>query len=246
MAQAFDVQSNNNEVAFVDQNGNLQIDGSLTLATTSYVAIPPTGSVTVYSDGTSLKMYDVNGKVTTVSNGGGSIFPTTATGASVQNLIAWNYDSEVAGTEFLVTGGTVYLHKIIIPVASTITNILLGVTTAGNTLTYARAALYNSAGTQVGITASQTTNWASTGSQVMALTTPYSAAPGTYWVATLTTGTTQPKFAVSPGFRAAYEAGVSGATLRHGANATGQASLPATVTLASNTSTSDSMWVGLS
>lgn len=246
MAQAFDVQNNNAEVAVVDANGNAQYDGSVTLGKPSYVPIPPSGAVTLYSDGTALTMYDVNGKVTTVSNGGGAVFPTTAVGASIQSLVAWNYDSEIAGTEFQVVGGTVYLHKIIIPVASTITNIVLGVTTAGNTLTYARAALYNSAGTQVGITASQTTNWASSGAQVMALTTPYSAAPGTYWVGTLTTGTTQPKFAVSPGFRAAYEAGVSGATLRHGSNATSQASLPATVTLASNTSTSDSMWVGLS
>lgn len=174
-----------------------------------------------------------------------------ASGASrpaMQALTAWNFDSEIASSTFLHVSGTLYLHKIYIPVAATITNILLGVTTAGGTLTAGQnlVGLYDAAGTRVAVSVDQAAAWVSTGSKTCALTSTYAAAAGVFWVGVLSVGTTPITAATSPGFRAAYEAGVTGATLRHGANAAGQTSMPASVTLASNASTGDSMWVGLS
>lgn len=72
MAQAFNVQTGGNEVSALDQSGNSQFDGTVTFGTTSYIPIPPPGMVTLYTDGSALFMYDVNGKITTVSTGGGA------------------------------------------------------------------------------------------------------------------------------------------------------------------------------
>lgn len=186
----------------------------------------------------------------TYPNPGISAASAAASGASrpaAQSLLAWNFDSEVASGTFLHVSGTLYLHKIYVPVATTITNVLLAVTTAGGTLTAAQnlVGLYDSAGNRIAVSVDQSAAWASTGSKTCALTAPVAVAAGTYFVGVLSVGTTPITAATSPAFRSAYEAGVSGATLRHGANATGQTAMPATVTLASNGTTADSMWVGL-
>ena len=178
--------------------------------------------------------------------------PTLANAAQIagpgrQSLLGWNYDSEAAAGTFLHVSGTLYMHKIYIPAAATISNILIGVTTGGSTLTAGQnlVGLYNAAGSRVAVSTDQSAAWATSGAKSCALTAAYAAAVGVYWVGVLSVGTTPITAAVSNGFRAAYEAGVSGATLRHGANATGQTSMPASVTLASNGSTSASTWVGL-
>lgn len=186
----------------------------------------------------------------TYPNPGISAAAAAASGAvspAVQGLIAWNFDSEAASGTFAHASGTLYLHKIYVPVAATITNILLAVTTAGATLTAGQnlVGLYDSGGNRVAVSVDQAAAWVTTGSKVCALTAPYAAAAGTYYVGVLSVGTTPITVAASPGFRAAYEAGVSGASLRHGANATGQSAMPATVTLSANASTADSMWLGL-
>jgi hypothetical protein len=170
-----------------------------------------------------------------------------ATRPKIQQLLGWNYDSEIASGTFLHVSGTLYLHQIYIPVASTITNVLLGVTTAGGTLTAAQnlVGLYDAAGNRVAVSVDQAASWVSTGAKTCALTAPYAAAAGVYWVGVLSVGTTPITVACSPGFRSAYEAGVSGATLRHGGNAAAQTAMPATAVLASNASTSNSMWAGV-
>jgi hypothetical protein len=65
-------------------------------------------------------------------------------------------------------------------------------------------------------------------------------------VALLSVGTTPITAAASAAFRAAYEAGTAGAALRHGSNLTAQTSIPASLAMASNASTTLSTWVGVS
>lgn len=111
MAQAFNVQLNGNEVSALDQSGNGQFDGSVTLGKPSYVPLPPPGMVTLYSDGTKLTMTDVNGNVNVVSaggSGGGSNFGNiTVTGDEV---ITGNIASQPAASNSSVRsvniGGT--------------------------------------------------------------------------------------------------------------------------------------------
>lgn len=163
--------------------------------------------------------------------------------AAVQNFIAWNYDSESQNGGNSLTLGTVFLHKIYIPAGSTINNLGTNVTVAGNTLTYARAALFNGSGTQLGISVDQTTNWASTGFKVNATTAPIAiSTAGFYYVALLNTGTTAATMSSTPGTSNAFNANTSGATLRHATGPTAQSSMPASITMSSNVSTGASIW----
>ncbi len=163
--------------------------------------------------------------------------------SAVQGFISWTYDSEIQNGGNLITLGTVFLHKLYIPAGSTINNLGAVVTTAGNTLTYARAALFNGSGTQLGISVDQSTNWASTGFKVNATTAPISiSTAGFYYVALLNTGTTGATFASTPGTSNAFNANTTGATLRHATGPTGQTSMPASITMSSNVSTGASIW----
>jgi hypothetical protein len=101
------------------------------------------------------------------------------------NLICWSYDPVVASSSaspYNFNSGTARVTLLHVPYATTITNIHTYIQTAGTSITSGQsfAVLYDSAGTtQLGITADQSTAWASTGEKVMALTTPYvMVAPG--------------------------------------------------------------------
>lgn len=168
------------------------------------------------------------------------------TGAQSQGLVQWNYDSEAASSTNTLTLGTIFMGKVYLAAGQTVTGLGFTVLTAGATLTYARAALYNSAGTQVALSNDQSTNWTSTGYKVNTLSAPYVVpTAGFYWVGFLTTGTTAPVCASSNGTQTTFNANVSGATLRHGTAGTGQTSLPGSITMSSMVSTGASLWIGL-
>lgn len=163
------------------------------------------------------------------------------------NLLAWSYDPVGAINNSVVTGGVLYLIKVRMGPAATITNVIVQVAIAGTTLTADQnfAALYDSAGTRVGVTADQTTAWGSTGTKTMALTTPYVAAAGTYYVGLLANGTTPPQFARSSGF-SLINVGLSAGSYRYSTSGTAQTATPASVTLASAAAASISYWAALS
>jgi hypothetical protein len=85
-----------------------------------------------------------------------------------RNLIAWSYDPIMAnsGTAYSFNSGMSRVTLLYVPYAATITNIHIYVATAGTSMTsgLSFAVLYDAAGTtQLGITADQSTAWASTG-----------------------------------------------------------------------------------
>lgn len=103
--------------------------------------------------------------------------------------------TQAAGSTIMPTAGRVELAKIRIPVNSSITNILMAVTTGGGTLTAGQcfAALYNPAGTLVGVSADQAAGWQSTGLKTMALASgPFACVAGNYFVGFWYNGTTAP------------------------------------------------------
>lgn len=164
--------------------------------------------------------------------------------SAIQNFISWNYDSEAQNGGNSLTLGTVFLHKIYIPAGVSINNLGTNVTTAGSALTYARAALFNGSGTQLGLSVDQTTLWTSTGFKVNALSAPVAiSTAGFYYVALLNTGTTAAQMSSTPGTSNAFNANTTGATLRHATGPTGQTSMPASITMSSNISTGASIWV---
>lgn len=162
-----------------------------------------------------------------------------------QNFLGWGYDPEHASSTNILTSGTVYLHKLWLSSGTTVTNLGWTITTAGATLTAGQSlmGLYNAAGSRLAQTADQAAAWTSTGFKYPALTGSVAIATSAYYyVAILSVGTTPPTGASSPGLQTTYNANVTGANLRHAVGATAQTSLPASITMASNTSTGVSTW----
>ncbi|WP_460071067.1 hypothetical protein [Streptomyces sp. YKOK-I1] len=162
-----------------------------------------------------------------------------------QLLVAWGYDSEHASSTNILASGTVYLHKLWIAAGSTVSNLGWTITTAGSTLTAGQSlmGLYSAAGTRLAVTADQASSWTSTGFKLPALTAPLSITTSAYYyVAILSVGTTPPTGASSPGLQTTFNANTTGANLRHAIGATGQTSLPSSITMSSNTSTGVSTW----
>ncbi|MGZ4619638.1 MAG: hypothetical protein ACXV3F_13190, partial [Frankiaceae bacterium] len=160
-----------------------------------------------------------------------------------QGLIAWSAAPDSAANNTPLVSGTIYLVKVWLRQAQTIANILLSVGCAGSGLTPGQnlAALIDSNGNQRGTTADQAAAWASTGVQTMALTCPYNAAPGWYYVAILSAGTTPPSLQncnANPGINA----GLATTALRMAINGTSQTSIPASFTLSSNSTCGARLW----
>ena len=99
--------------------------------------------------------------------------------------LTWSYDPIVVSTSNAAVAGTLYVQRIHLPVAATITNVVLHIATAGVTLTANQnlALLYSAAGARLATSVDQSAAWASTGVKVCVLTAPYAAAAGDYYVA---------------------------------------------------------------
>lgn len=138
---------------------------------------------------------------------------------------------------------TLSLAKIVIRKPVTITNIVMVIiTTPGTSLTGGQnlCGIYNSGGTLLRATADQSTNWTSTGTKTMALTSTLALTPGVYYIATLTVGTgTMPSFARTTvaSSSSVFNIGATASTPRASTLAS-QTSLPSPLTLSSTTQSS--------
>jgi Right handed beta helix region len=167
-------------------------------------------------------------------------------------LLEWNFDpTGISTASQVLTSGTLHLIKITAQASATINNIITAVNTVGATLTAGQnfAALFDSAGNRIGITADQSTAWTTTGLKTMALTAGVAVTAGQdYYIVLLSVGTTPPSFPRSASSTVAANAGLATTALRFAANATGQTSMPSTITLSSNTggSPAATFWCALS
>lgn len=146
-----------------------------------------------------------------------------------------------AGT--ILVSGTVQAGLLGLRAGDLVTNVHCWVSVVGATLTYARMGLYDSAGTQLGLSGDEIATFeASTGILTIALATPVSiSTSGGYYVAVLNTGTT-PATLVRSGSTAGAGSGVGSGVPLYGAEAA-QTALDATVTLAE---ASVAYWYGVS
>lgn len=162
-------------------------------------------------------------------------------------IIAWTYDPVAASANSVLgTAGTTYVAKCHVYVASSVTNIIVNVGTAGNVLTASQclAGLYQG-GTLIGTTADQSGTWNSTGLKTMALVSgPFNITAGDVYVAFFANGTTLPAFARGQG-SAAINVGITATASRFGAADTGR-----TTTLAGTLGTVSALgisyWAALS
>lgn len=187
------------------------------------------------------------GTWTTVTGGGGSSAASTTWQPSDHGLISWPYDPSVAtsGTA-LPVAGTLYLVRLHVPTATTVTNLLGDVVTAGSGLTAGQcfAGLFQG-GTLLGTTADQSTAWATTGVKTMALTAPVAVAAGDVYVGVYYNGTTGPAFARSNG-NALSNVGLSGNTSRYATGNTGlTTAMPGTL-VSPLVAQSNAYWLALS
>ncbi len=177
-----------------------------------------------------------------------------------QNLLAWTYDPNMAGhvtaQSSAGVGGRITLTRIILRKQITWSNIWIGLAgvDAGASLTNCYLGVYDSAGTLQGVTADVSASLSSGAvAKALPLVTPFTAAAGTYFIAMLLNGTwTTNSFTFKcSGAGSSTNAGLTTPNLRYSNMLTGQTSLPASLTLANQTTTIittgwASQWYGIS
>jgi hypothetical protein len=174
--------------------------------------------------------------------------------------LAWAFDPVALVGGFATVSATIYLIRVNMRQPTTVTNVVLFLQTAGATLTAASsfAGLYAgqtaggfTAGQRIGVTADQTTPWATAGNNNTYMSMglsggPFAVPAGFCWVAAASTGTTPPTWGRGQNFNnvaANTNVGVSAA--RFATNGTG-ATLPSTITPASNTLLQQTLWAAVS
>ena len=170
--------------------------------------------------------------------------------AKDQGLLAWTFDLAMTSNNNNKPSatGAVNFCRMYVPTATSVTNILMTILTAGATLTAGQnfAALYDQNGNLIGTTADQSTAWQSTGLMTMALAGgPFTVGPGYIYVGFWVNGTTAPGFlrtAASTG--AEINVGLTSTTYRFGSGGVATTTAPATVGTLSAAGVG--YWVGLS
>lgn len=177
-----------------------------------------------------------------------------------QNLLAWTYDPDMAGHVTAQSNagvaGRITLTRIVLRNTFTWSNIWIGLSgvDAAATLSNCYLGVYDTAGTLLGVTADLSASLLSGATaRSFALTTPFTAAPGSYFIAMLLNGTwtTNSLTFKASGAGISVNAGLVAPNLRYSNLLTGQTSLPSSLTLANQTTTIistgwASQWYGVS
>lgn len=101
---------------------------------------------------------------------------------------AWAFDPVQAVSQVAPVDAEIYLIGIRMRFPRVVTNVHAFVGVAGATVTASFAGLYSAAGARLGVSASINTALETTGHKTFALTTPYAADPGFYYIALLSGG----------------------------------------------------------
>lgn len=179
---------------------------------------------------------------------------------SDQGLLAWTYDPNMAGHVTAQSSGGVAgritLVRIILRKQITWANVWLGLAgvDAAAVLANCYLGVYDSDGVRRGVTADISTSlMASAIAKPFPLASPFSAAPGTYFIAMLLNGTwaTNSLTFKASGAGISVNAGLSAPNLRYSNLLTGQTSLPSSLTLANQVTSIintgwASQWYGVS
>lgn len=163
-------------------------------------------------------------------------------------LKSWSFDPATAAAGTVPTSGTVVMAKLYLP-AGTASAVGVSINTVGVGLTAGQnfMGLYNQAGTRVGVTADQTASWATVGYKQIPLVAPAAiAAPGFYYVAFLSNGATPA--GLTRGSNTTSSTTIVNLNLpadqaRFTTGPAAQTTLPASITMASRTPTSQAYWM---
>lgn len=183
---------------------------------------------------------------------GGSLLDTSRAiaqfGPEEHGLLGWSFDPSHGQGTAIGTGGVLYLTKIKLLAAATITNVGLYVVTAGATLTANQcfASLYSASGVLLAATANQATNWTSTGLKTMALSSAQAVNSGYVYVGFYSVGTTQPAFLRGSSQAAAsINVGLATPVMRYSSANTGLTTASPS-TFSAQTATANAIWAAVS
>jgi len=168
-------------------------------------------------------------------------------------LLAWNCDPFLTSTNQAGSAAVLYLMRLKIPTAISVTNVHVGISVVGNTLTNSYLGLYDSTGHIIGTSADQSTAFTGLGLITAALVSgpfPVAAGATVYVGVQVGSASTQPKFACynSGGANQAsvLNANVTGASARVVGISSGNAALPSPITLSSCSVQTLAFWCALS
>lgn len=170
--------------------------------------------------------------------------------ASDHGLKAWTFDPNVIAGGNSLTGGVIKLDRFNIRSPITVSSARIWTVVAGSTLTADQnyVGIYDSTGARLVTVDADVAFAATAGIQTIDLGSALLLTPGFYWWAWLTNGGTAPQIAraaTATGKTAAINVGLTASTARSATNSTGQTTLPASITPASNANNSADLWVGL-
>lgn len=169
--------------------------------------------------------------------------------AADHGLLGMNADYAAGSGGGLMVANTIYLQKIVLRKATTITNLWYGITVVGvgaSTGAGSLVAVYNSAGTRMGANSADVSGtFLATGWQPFALGSPQALAAGVYYAAIVVNlVTTQPTLWRMVNTTVITNPNQSAASFRWATNGTG--ALPSSLTLSSNAATAFTFCVGWS
>lgn len=178
---------------------------------------------------------------------GDHVHPRYNFDATDAGFLAWNYDIALGTGSFALPGtGLTYVMKVQVPVACTVTNIVVYLSVIGVTLTAGQSfvALYDGSKNKLSTSADQAATFAgTTGFKSIPLSVAQAISPGSYFVVVWANGSTMPSF------RAAFSSASANTNLSAANSrwATADSSITTSgpATLGTLTASASSVWVGL-
>lgn len=157
-------------------------------------------------------------------------------------LLAWVGDPGYLAGSLAVPAGIVHLLRIKVTKAVTISNIVLQLGGSSIVLTAGQnfAALFDTSGNRLAVTADQSSNWATAGTKTSALTAPYAAAAGFYYVGILFNGSAPPNLGRFGQVSAFNNVGVS--PMRFAQYSSGVTAMPSTIPMGSIVADATAAW----
>lgn len=198
----------------------------------------PSGGTSVTLDGSPATTLDIDTSAITGADLG--LDP-----AADQGFLAWTYDIAASSGATAPTAGSVYLCRLRIPTAASVTALAMSVSASGVGLSNTFVGLFNSAGGRVGVSADQSTTFQSTGVKIVSLAAPATVTAGLYYVGILVgAGTTIPTFlrGISS---ASVNANLGAPNFRYATSGTGLTAMPASIDLAASTAAATALWTAV-
>lgn len=169
---------------------------------------------------------------------------------SDQGLVTWSEDPMMCDNNSPpAAAGTIYLRRVHIATACTITNVVCAVPlSAGSSLTNCYGALYDTSGNRLAVSTDQASLFTSTGVKSIPLSSTYSlTTAGDYYIALLfndSSGTLPSLMRSNNASSSVVNIGLSSGSSRVAkASATGNSTMPSSITIIAD---NNSFWMGLS